>query len=491
MQYEAVFAALSLLLLQYVALAGVLGLLQSFRRDRSQPPAVKDAVTGCMLGSAGLFLSALSTDTADSGFAHAPLLFFAGLLAGWRGAAACLALFAAAHLITSGSGVLTYPAVTLDMAGLAAGGSVTNLWVRKHNVHTLTASDIVRIWAGYTVLIILTPLPPLWLGITSAEIAAAMMVRRVLLSPFALLLFVTLLVLLRRDAGRQSNYDGFAGPEHEVPMGDAVGEAPPETAGSTPLDESIQRDLSRWILSASPPLKYQSKHLLGTREIVGAEALLRPTDADGRPLAPGEVLAMVHRLGLTREFEWCTIEAVVRDLAHLNAGGWLIPLSVNVSAISLQVPKFGDRISALLQSAGVPPATLTLEITEVSRIPDQAVVRKNLDRLRTAGVRLSLDDFGTGYSALSILANHPFNEVKIDHSFISQLEDPRMRSAVSLALTSAQVYDADLVAEGIETEHQLGILDGLGVRFGQGFLFSAAQPLDALLAASDPKKIAS
>lgn len=245
--------------------------------------------------------------------------------------------------------------------------------------------------------------------------------------------------------------------------------------------EEIRKLVTRWILTRSPPLHYQPKHALHSGEIVGAEALLRATDAKGLQIPPGDVLAVAERFHLTGDFEWCTIEAVVRDIARLHTDGRVLPLSVNVSAASLGHAGFGARLAALVTSSGIPPRTLTLEITEVSRVPEGDVVQENWTRLAAAGVRLSLDDFGTGYSALAILARYPFDEVKVDYSFVGKLEEPRMRAAVSLACQSAQKYNAELVAEGIETPTQLAILEELGVTCGQGFLFSAAEPFETLV----------
>lgn len=245
--------------------------------------------------------------------------------------------------------------------------------------------------------------------------------------------------------------------------------------------EEIRKLVTRWILTRSPPLHYQAKHVLRTGEIVGAEALLRATDAKGLQIPPGDVLAVIERFHLLVDFEWCTIEAVVRDIARMHRDGQGLPLSVNVSAASLGHAGFGARVVALVMSYAIPPRTLTLEITEVSRVPAGDVVQENWTCLAAAGVRLSLDDFGTGYSALAILARYPFDELKVDYSFVGKLEEPRMRAAVSLAWQTAQRYNAGLVAEGIETRTQLAILEQLGVTCGQGFLFSAAEPFETLV----------
>lgn len=129
---------------------------------------------------------------------------------------------------------------------------------------------------------------------------------------------------------------------------------------------------------------------------------------------------------------------------------------------------------------GVPAHRLSIEVTEMSRIPAIDIVQQNFDRLSEAGVRLALDDFGTGYAALTLLARFPFEEVKIDHWMTSRLEQSRFREAIALAFESAERYGATLVTEGIETEEQSRLLMQMGIRFGQGYLYSPAVPLERL-----------
>lgn len=171
--------------------------------------------------------------------------------------------------------------------------------------------------------------------------------------------------------------------------------------------------------------------------------------------------------------------SVLRDLSLALQSSQ--PLAVNVSAASLVVPHFGARVVSLLQSQGVPGDRLSIEVTEVSPVPDIDDVRDNLHHLVSAGVQLSLDDFGTGYSALTLLARFPFNEIKIDQWMVARIDQPRMEAAIAVAIDTAQRYGAALVAEGVETERQWRRLQAMGVRIGQGFLFSRPVALAQLL----------
>ncbi|MDR1076838.1 MAG: bifunctional diguanylate cyclase/phosphodiesterase [Xanthomonadaceae bacterium] len=247
-------------------------------------------------------------------------------------------------------------------------------------------------------------------------------------------------------------------------------------------DSWLRQRLAWWIREQElPPIQYQPKVDLGTGRIVGAEALLRMHDEGGEPIRPGQVLRMAVQQQLMAEFEWCTLRAAVQDLLHLQALGRIVPFSVNISAASLETGGFAPRLVRLLETAGVAPDRLVLELTEQQALPDRKEVRVNMQLLYRSGIRLSLDDFGTGYSALALLAQYPFSEVKINRSMVARLAQPRMRVAISLALESAQRYRAELVAEGIETRQEAETLVNLGVRHGQGFLYGRAMPLSALM----------
>lgn len=245
-------------------------------------------------------------------------------------------------------------------------------------------------------------------------------------------------------------------------------------------DEGVRQMLVTWIKSGSPPIHYQPKFEMHNRRMIGAEALLRAVDARGQRLSPYYVLEIAERHRLLVEFEWSTIEAVVRDLRELRSLDPDFHLAVNISASSFATAYFGDRVVAFLREMAVPAHRLSIEVTEMSRMPTIDVVQLNFDTLVAAGVRLALDDFGTGYAALTLLARFPFEEVKIDHWMTSRLGQSRFREAIALAFESAERYGAKLVTEGIETEEQSRLLMQMGIRFGQGYLYSPAVPLERL-----------
>lgn len=246
-------------------------------------------------------------------------------------------------------------------------------------------------------------------------------------------------------------------------------------------DERVRLMLVEWIKCATPPLCYQPKLEMRSGRMIGAEALLRAVDAGSKPLSPYYVIEIAERHRMLIEFEWSTIEAVVRDLRDLSGLEPDFHLAVNVSASSFATARFGERVVTLLREMAVPAHRLSIEVTETSKMPTIDIVQQNFDTLSEAGVRLSLDDFGTGYAALTLLARFPFAEVKVDHWMTARIDQSRIREAIALAFESARRYGAKLVTEGIETEDQRQLLMQMGIEFGQGYLYSTAIPFNGLM----------
>ncbi len=255
-------------------------------------------------------------------------------------------------------------------------------------------------------------------------------------------------------------------------------------ADSIPRQRRLLDQLMFWIAEKSLPLAYQPKFELHTRRIVGAEALLRATDAEGS-IPPGALLSIASSYQLLSALEWCTIEVAARDARRCMDRGHAVMLSVNVSGALLGIGGLAGRMRHLQHTLQLPAGTLTLELTENAPLPDTTSVRENIAELQEIGVELSLDDFGTGYSGLTVLARIPFSEVKIDSSMVALLDDERMHSAIELALESARRYGARFVAEGVETVEQSETLLAMGITIGQGYLFSRAIPIEELLQKMD------
>jgi EAL domain-containing protein (putative c-di-GMP-specific phosphodiesterase class I) len=157
---------------------------------------------------------------------------------------------------------------------------------------------------------------------------------------------------------------------------------------------------------------------------------------------------------------------------------WGVRVAVNVSAIQFCRADFAGVVAEVLEESGLEPKRLELELTESTVMRDAEESARQLERLRTMGVRISIDDFGTGHSSLGLLRSLPINALKIDRSFVAGL--PGSRSDTTLVKAVLAITDAlglDVVVEGIETEAQQQTLRKLGCRIGQGYAF--ARPLPA------------
>jgi EAL domain-containing protein (putative c-di-GMP-specific phosphodiesterase class I) len=160
-----------------------------------------------------------------------------------------------------------------------------------------------------------------------------------------------------------------------------------------------------------------------------------------------------------------------------------MPVAVNVSPRSLLDPRFPEAVKTALAAHGLPPEALVLELTESLMLSQLEVVDEVLGALRGAGIMLALDDFGTGYSSLSTLARVPVQELKIDRSFVADMDSPAEAAVVRSTVELGRSLEVMVVAEGVESEEQRRRLWELGCPTGQGYLFARAMPLDALLAA--------
>ncbi|HYV64545.1 MAG TPA: EAL domain-containing protein, partial [Bryobacteraceae bacterium] len=155
-----------------------------------------------------------------------------------------------------------------------------------------------------------------------------------------------------------------------------------------------------------------------------------------------------------------------------------LTISVNASSRELADPDLVPNVARILRETGLDPASLRIEVTESSIVENQDLTASTLRRLQEIGVSLEIDDFGTGYSSLSRLHEYPFSTVKIDRSFVKDLEtEPESLHLVETILRLAHGLGLGVVAEGIETREQLAKLISLGCGYGQGYYFS--RPADS------------
>ena len=224
---------------------------------------------------------------------------------------------------------------------------------------------------------------------------------------------------------------------------------------------------------------YQPVVDIQTREVLGAEALLRWVHPELGMVSPAEFVPLAEESGLIIEIgEWVLREACAQARAWLDAGHRLFSMSVNVSSRQFKDGAFLDTVQSALSDTNLSPESLTLELTE-SLLLDVEAVTITLGRLRGLGVKIAIDDFGTGFSSLGYLKHFPLDALKIDQLFIQNLTSDSEDLAITNAIiTLGHNLKLEVVAEGVETEQQLAHLREANCDTAQGFLFSEPVPAD-------------
>ena len=224
-------------------------------------------------------------------------------------------------------------------------------------------------------------------------------------------------------------------------------------------------------------LNYQPKVRLTDSALLGFEALVRWSSNDGLPITPTEFIPIAEETGLILPLGRWALRKAVEQIKQWREARLLVEgMSVAVNLSAKQVSDYGlsEYIEGLLRNHKVPGRYLRIEITEGSLIAEVDKALALARRFKELGIALDLDDFGTGYSSLSYLKQFPFDSVKIDRSFVSQLSTKMPEPITESVIALGKALSFEVVAEGIETEEQLEILRELGCHVGQGFLFSRA-----------------
>ena len=212
---------------------------------------------------------------------------------------------------------------------------------------------------------------------------------------------------------------------------------------------------------------------LRTGAVTGAEALVRWIHPELGQVSPAQFIPVAEGSGLIEPLG----EFVLRTACAMGARFHGMRVAVNISPVQLRNPRFAERLFDLLLETGMRPTDLEIEITEGILLDDEDVVAGSLRTFRGAGIRIALDDFGTGYSSLNYLKRYPVDCIKIDRSFVSQLEDGSVSVAIVQAMvTLAHALGIEVTAEGVETDQQRSILHRLGCNTLQGYLLSPPVP---------------
>jgi diguanylate cyclase (GGDEF)-like protein len=240
----------------------------------------------------------------------------------------------------------------------------------------------------------------------------------------------------------------------------------------------LLRDLRLALARSQLELFYQPKVHAPSAQITGVEALLRWHHPQRGTISPNIFIPIAERSGLINAMGAWVIDEACRQARVWRDGGLRMRVAVNLSAHQLRQRDLPQRIAAALRKHQINPDLLTCEITESVAMEDTEATLRFFSELAAVGVHISIDDFGSGYSSLAYLRKLPAGELKIDRSFVLDLEHSEQARKIAMAVVQlAQALKLKVVAEGVETDEQYQILRQLGCDELQGFLF--AKPMSA------------
>jgi len=242
---------------------------------------------------------------------------------------------------------------------------------------------------------------------------------------------------------------------------------------TTRLREAVQHD--HWVLHWQPIVEIE------TGKVESLEALVRWRDPSGGLVAPGEFIPLAEELGLIEAIGDWVIAELARQRAVWSEQGLDLRVGFNLSPRQLWSARLAEKVMAKLRAEDVDPHDVVVEITESTAMADPDRTQKILSELHAWGFTLALDDFGTGYSSLARLKHMPVDVLKIDRAFVRDVHrDPSLASMVRAMIQLAQGLEMVPLAEGVETQQELGFLRANGCRLAQGFLFARPVPADEI-----------
>jgi len=251
----------------------------------------------------------------------------------------------------------------------------------------------------------------------------------------------------------------------------------PDMESERQFRSTIEQRLRTSLVNSEFEIAFQPVYDTATDRLRGFEALLRMTDNDGHPISPAEFIPIAESTGLIHDIGiW-----VLREASRM-AKQWPddLVVAVNLSPAQFAAGDMASMVRDVLVWSGLAPHRLELEVTESVLITDTETVLKELMAIKALGVAVALDDFGTGYSSLGYLWRFPFDKLKVDKSFMSDLTEAssKSREILSTIIALAKVLDLKVTAEGVETQDQARVLRDLRCDLVQGYLFG--RPMRAI-----------
>ena len=244
----------------------------------------------------------------------------------------------------------------------------------------------------------------------------------------------------------------------------------------------IEKTLASVIKNDGLTLLYQPILDGNTQKLTGFEALLRLDAKNGLESFPDEFIPISEQTGTMTDIGSWVIETAIKQLALWNKqGNEEICMSINLSAIQLDCDNFIDAIKSNIEKYNVMPSSLEFELTETALLNCSAVIVDKLKAIRKMGCKIALDDFGTGYSSISHLLVFPITTIKLDKSIMpTSNEDTNSFMLVEALISMANILNLDIVAEGIEDEFQLDLIQKHQVQRAQGYLFMKPMPVNSI-----------
>ena len=248
----------------------------------------------------------------------------------------------------------------------------------------------------------------------------------------------------------------------------------------------LQMELGEAIQARALHVVYQPQVWAGERTVFGVEALARWIRRSGEEVSPSEFVPLADDMGLVGDLGRLVREQALSDIGRLHARGHRLSVSVNVSALELFADSFADEVADLVARTGFDPTRLEIEITESTAIQSPDLLCGPIRQLKALGVRFAIDDFGVGYSRLSALSSLPFDTLKVDRSFVSDVHiRPDAQALLSAISAMAKSLSLETIAEGVEKAEEATLLEELGMSAMQGFYFARPKRIDALHALMD------
>jgi diguanylate cyclase (GGDEF)-like protein/PAS domain S-box-containing protein len=244
----------------------------------------------------------------------------------------------------------------------------------------------------------------------------------------------------------------------------------------------LDTDLRKAITSNQFELYFQPVVNLSTNKIVSAEALIRWHHPTRGLVMPGEFISYAEESDMINRIGNWVIQDAGRCIAEINQMGVSIPIAVNLSVRQFQQTDLFSQFTKVFHQYNLTPEQFTLEITEQLLLEKTELNLQQVSKLKEAGFRISLDDFGVGYSSLSYIIRFAPDQLKVDHSFVSQIGEAREHDGMVRAIIGlSKIMPMKIVAEGVETDRQKWFLIENGCDYAQGYLFYQPMPLNNLL----------